>query len=737
MHKSVYWLMCSGLVLTRAMSMRLHTGFMIFNEVKRMRPLIDLTKEYGLVLDGGGARGAYQIGAWKALREAGVKIAAVAGTSVGALNGALICMDDAEKAEKIWSEMQFSRVMSVDDEWMKQLFQGEQKLGDILTELRKILRDGGVDVGPLRKLIHENVDEEKIRKCGKEFCMVTFSLSDMKELELSISDIPEGRLEDFLLASAYLLGFKNEPMEDGKRYIDGGVVNNVPADVLVKRGYTDLIEIRIYGPGREPRVRLPEDGEIYRIGPRVKLGSIIEFERERSRQNMKIGYYDAKRMLYGLEGIIYYIDQEHSDEWYERRMREITDIEKAELAFVLKIGPGYTDKVLYMAVLEAAAKLMRVPKYCIYTVDELRKLVRERYERLADFEEMEGLPGFMDTFYKIERDRMMNLKGRNFLTLKDFTPEEITYMIDLSADMKEKKKNGVPVDHYKGKNVALIFEKDSTRTRCAFEVAAHDMGMGTTYLGPTGSQIGKKESIEDTARVLGRMFDGIEYRGFGQDIVEDLAKYAGVPVWNGLTNEYHPTQMLADMLTIRENFGKLKGLKLVYMGDARYNMGNSLMVACSKLGLDFVACTTEKYFPDAELVAQCQEYAKESGATITLTDDVKAGTKNADVIYTDVWVSMGEPDEVWEERIRELTPYKVTKEVMANAKKDAIFLHCLPAFHDLKTKIGRQMGERFGIEDMEVTDEVFESEQSKVFDEAENRMHTIKAVMMATLGVEE
>lgn len=410
MHESVYWLMCSGPVPTRAVSMRLHTGFMIFNEVKRMRPLIDLTKEYGLVLDGGGARGAYQIGAWKALREAGVKIAAVAGTSVGALNGALICMDDAEKAEKIWSEMQFSRVMSVDDEWMKQLFQGEQKLGDILTELRKILRDGGVDVRPLRKLIHENVDEEKIRKCGKEFCMVTFSLSDMKELELSISDIPEGRLEDFLLASAYLLGFKNEPMEDGKRYIDGGVVNNVPADVLVKRGYTDLIEIRIYGPGREPRVRLPEDGEIYRIGPRVKLGSIIEFDRERSRQNMKIGYYDAKRMLYGLEGIIYYIDQEHSDEWYERRMREITDIEKAELAFVLKIGPGYTDKVLYMAMLEAAAKLMRVPKYCIYTVDELRKLVRERYERLADFEEMEGLPGFMDTFYKIERDRMMNLK---------------------------------------------------------------------------------------------------------------------------------------------------------------------------------------------------------------------------------------------------------------------------------------------------------------------------------------
>lgn len=330
----------------------------------------------------------------------------------------------------------------------------------------------------------------------------------------------------------------------------------------------------------------------------------------------------------------------------------------------------------------------------------------------------------------------MDLKGRNFLTLKDFTPEEITYLIDLSAEVKEKKKKGIPVDHWRGKNVALLFEKDSTRTRCAFEVAAHDMGMGTTYLGPTGSQMGKKESIEDTARVLGRMFDGIEYRGFGQEIVEELAEYAGVPVWNGLTNEYHPTQMLADMLTIRENFGTLKGLKLVYMGDARYNMGNSLMVACSKLGLDFVACTTEAYFPNEELVAQCRKYAEESGATITLTSDVKEGTKDADVIYTDVWVSMGEPDEVWEKRIAELTPYKVTKEVMENAKDSAIFLHCLPAFHDLKTKIGKEMGDRFSIKDMEVTDEVFESGQSKVFDEAENRMHTIKAVMMATLGTD-
>lgn len=328
----------------------------------------------------------------------------------------------------------------------------------------------------------------------------------------------------------------------------------------------------------------------------------------------------------------------------------------------------------------------------------------------------------------------MDLKGRHFLTLKDFTPEEITYLLDLSAQLKEKKKNGVPIDHYRGKNVALIFEKDSTRTRCSFEVAAHDMGMGTTYLGPTGSQIGKKESIEDTARVLGRMYDGIEYRGFGQEVVEELAKYAGVPVWNGLTNEYHPTQMLADMLTIREHFGKLKGLKLVYMGDARYNMGNSLMIACAKLGLDFVACTTEEYFPNKSLVEECLEYAKESGSSITLTSDVEEGTKDADVICTDVWVSMGEPDEVWEKRIHELSPYKVTKEVMGNAKESAIFLHCLPAFHDLKTKIGKEIGEKFGIEDMEVTDEVFESEQSKVFDEAENRMHTIKAVMVATLG---
>ena len=302
----------------------------------------------------------------------------------------------------------------------------------------------------------------------------------------------------------------------------------------------------------------------------------------------------------------------------------------------------------------------------------------------------------------------MNLKGRHFLTLKDYTPEEIKYLLDLSAELKRKKKEAIPVDHYHGKNVALIFEKTSTRTRCAFEVAAHDMGMGTTYLDPSGSQIGKKESIADTARVLGRMYDGIEYRGFGQEIVEELAKHAGVPVWNGLTNEYHPTQMLADMLTIQEHFGYLKGIKLVYMGDARYNMGNSLMIASAKMGMHFVACAPEKYFPNAALVAECEAYAKASGGTITLTEDVEEGTKDADVICTDVWVSMGEPDQVWEERIHDLTPYKVTSDVMEHAGEKAIFLHCLPAFHDLKTKIGKEMGERFGITDMEVTDEVFE-----------------------------
>ncbi len=327
----------------------------------------------------------------------------------------------------------------------------------------------------------------------------------------------------------------------------------------------------------------------------------------------------------------------------------------------------------------------------------------------------------------------MNLKNQHFLKLLDFTPAEIEGLIDFAADLKAKKKAGIPHELCKGKNIALIFEKTSTRTRCAFEVAAHDLGAHVTYLDPSGSQIGKKESIADTARVLGRMFDGIEYRGFGQEIVEDLAKYAGVPVWNGLTNEFHPTQILADFLTIREHFGKLRGIKLVYMGDARYNMGNSLMVGAAKMGMHFVACAPETYFPNADLIAECQAIAKETGAILEFSANVEEATKGADVIYTDVWVSMGEPIAVWEERIRELSPYQVNAAVMKNAGEQAVFMHCLPAFHDMKTTVGREMGEKFGRCDMEVTDEVFESAQSIVFDEAENRMHTIKAVMAATL----
>ena len=327
----------------------------------------------------------------------------------------------------------------------------------------------------------------------------------------------------------------------------------------------------------------------------------------------------------------------------------------------------------------------------------------------------------------------MNLQGRHFLTLKDFTPEEIRFFLDVSKELKDKKKKGIVEKPLEGKNIALIFEKTSTRTRCSFEVAAHDLGMGVTYLDPSGSQIGKKESIADTARVLGRMFDGIEYRGYGQEIVEKLAKYAGVPVWNGLTNEYHPTQMLADLLTIEEQFGKLEGIKLTYMGDARYNMGNSLMIACSKMGMHFTACAPKAYFPNAELVAQCEEYAKASGGSITLTEDVKEGTTDADVLYTDVWVSMGEPDAVWEERIQALSPYQINAEAMANAKDTAVFMHCLPAFHDLETTIGKQIYEKYGLKEMEVTDEVFEKYADVVFREAENRMHTIKAVMYATL----
>lgn len=327
----------------------------------------------------------------------------------------------------------------------------------------------------------------------------------------------------------------------------------------------------------------------------------------------------------------------------------------------------------------------------------------------------------------------MNLKGRNFLKLLDFTPDEIQSLLDLAAELKAKKKQGIRHDDFCGKNIALIFEKTSTRTRCSFEVAGRDLGMGVTYLDPGSSQMGKKESIPDTARVLGRMYDGIEYRGYSQQLVEELAKYAGVPVWNGLTDQFHPTQMLADLLTIEEKLGRLKGVNFTYMGDARNNMGNSLMVACAKMGLNFTACAPKALFPAQELVDTCRAIAAENGCTVTLTEDVKEGTANADVIYTDIWVSMGEPDGVWAERISLLTPYQVNAAAMKNARDTAIFMHCLPSFHDTRTTIGAEIAQKFGISEMEVTDEVFEGRQSVVFDEAENRMHTIKAVMYATL----
>ncbi len=331
---------------------------------------------------------------------------------------------------------------------------------------------------------------------------------------------------------------------------------------------------------------------------------------------------------------------------------------------------------------------------------------------------------------------MGTLKGRNFLTLMDFTPEEIRHFLDLAAKFKKMKKEGVSHDGLRGKNIALIFEKTSTRTRCSFEVAAHDLGMQTTYLDNSGSQLGKKESVEDTASVLGRMYDGIEYRGFGQERVETIAKYSGVPTWNGLTDEYHPTQILADMLTIREHLGDEKGKKFVYMGDARFNMGNSLMIGCSKLGLDFVACAPEKYFPNKELVEKCKKWAEESGGSITLTEDTAAAADKADVIYTDIWVSMGEPAEIWDERIKDLSPYKVDMDKMNRASDNAIFMHCLPSYHDRNTEIGKEICERYGFDDMEVSDEVFRKYRDVLFDEAENRMHTIKAVMAATLGFE-
>ena len=679
-----------------------------------MRPVIDLSKEYGLVLDGGGARGAYQIGAWKALHEAGVRIRGIAGTSVGALNGALICMGDVDEAEHIWKEMTFSKVMDVDDDWMERLFQKEVPMRELLKELMLRLRDGGIDVTPLKDLIHNILDEDRIRSAGIDFSLLTFSLSDMKELDLTLDEIPEGLLADFLLASACLLGFKNEPIH-GKTYLDGGVINNVPLNSLVKRGYRDIITVRIYGPGREPRVRLDEGTQVYEIAPRVHLGSIIEFQGKRSRQNLKIGYYDAKRMVYGLKGLIYYIDSDRDEEEYTTMLSNISEKTRKEIRAKLRLPHTATNETLYLAMLEASAKYFRIPKYQVYTENGLSELVHIQY---AKRKEEPGLPGFIHILAGIREEKKMNLKGRSFLTLKDFTPDEIRYLVNLAAELKAKKKNGIKGHTLDGKNIALIFEKPSTRTRCAFTVAANDEGGLPTYLSGNEIQLGHKESVEDTARVLGRMFDGIEFRGFRHSHVELLAKYSGVPVWNGLTDDYHPTQVLADLLTSQEHFEYFEGLKFVYIGDGRNNMANSLMIGCAKVGIDFVLIAPSELWPMRSLVRTCQEYAEASGATITISDDTNA-VEGADVIYTDVWISMGE-EEKTDERKALLHKYQVNRKLMQKTKKDTtIFMHCLPA-----------------VKGYEVTEDVFESPASVVFDEAENRLHTIKAVMVATLGEE-
>lgn len=677
-----------------------------------MKPVIDLEQEYGLVLDGGGARGAYQIGAWKALTEAGVKISAVAGTSVGALNGALICMGDVEKAEKIWREISFSKVMDVDDEWMETFFQKEMPFGEIVSKFIKHLTEGGMDISPLRQLIHDNIDEEKIRNSGMEFCLLTFSVSKMKEMELSIHDIPEGLLEDFLLASAYLIGFKNEKLH-GQTYLDGGVINNFPANSLIDRGYEHLIQIRIYGPGRVPKIKKKNEIVFYQIAPKVKLGNIIEFRKERSMQNLKIGYFDAKRMIYGLVGRIYYIEQTKEECYYSTILEKMSDKERAEIGFALRLSKRHTDMTWYLAMLEASAKLLRVPKYHIYKVEELEQLVTIRYEKKKD---RIHLPRFVHIFMGVRKEHEMNLKGRHFLTLKDFTAEEIEYLVELAADLKEKKKQGITGQSLKGKNIALIFEKPSTRTRCAFTVGACDEGGVPTYLSEHDIQLGHKESIKDTARVLGRMFDGIEFRGFKHEHVEILAKYSGVPVWNGLTDDYHPTQILADFLTIKEQFGHLKGLHFAYLGDGRNNMANSLMIGCTKVGMHCSIIAPKSLWPDEALVAQCREYAKASGSELIITEDVNA-VEGMDILYTDVWCSMGEEEKA-AERIAILSPYQINQELMDKTGKDSsIFMHCLPA-----------------VKGNEVTEDLFEKYADVVFDEAENRLHTIKAVMVATLG---
>jgi len=679
-----------------------------------MKPIIDMSKEYGLVLEGGGARGAYQIGAWKALMEAGVKIVAVAGTSVGALNGALICMNDIELAEKIWSELASSDIMDVDDDWMERFFNRETSFKEVVQELKRLITEGGIDVTPLKQLIWDVIDEHRIRRSNIDFYLLTYSKTDRKELDLSIEDIPPGLLPDYLLASAYLWGFKNESLH-GKKYMDGGIFNNVPLNSLVDRGHEHIISIRIYGPGREPKVKLSESTVLYEITPRVNLGSILEFRAKRSQQNIKIGYYDAKRLLYGLIGQIYYIEQSREEWYYEEKISTLTELEKAEIAFVLKLPLGYPPQELYLAMLEASAKQLRLPKYAIYKERELEEIVRRRYALCAVKDE---LPDFVHRFMQLGKEISMNLKGRSFLTLKDYSPEEILYLVNLAEELKAKKKQGIIGSSLAGKNIGLIFEKPSTRTRCAFTVAANDEGGFPTYLAGNEIQLGHKESIEDTARVLGRMFDGLEFRGFRHDYVEALARYSGVPVWNGLTDDYHPTQCLATLLTIKEHLGRLDNVKVVYLGDGRNNVANSLMIGCIKVGIDVVICGPKELWPAEELLETCRKYAKDSGADLEITEDLD-GVKGADVLYTDVWTSMGEESKE-QERINLLKDYQVNAGLMKRTgKADTIFTHCLPA-----------------VKGKEVTGDVFESDASVVFDEAENRLHTIKAVMVATLGEE-
>lgn len=681
-----------------------------------LRPVIDLDKSYGLVLEGGGARGAYQIGAWKALREAGIKFHAIAGTSVGALNGALICMGDETTAEYIWKEMTFSRIMDVDDQWMNEFFNKEIPFGQVLAHIRSRFKEGGVDVTPLKDLIHGMVDEDKIRGCGIEFYLLTFSISEWKELDLCIEDIPKGQLEDFLLASAYLLGFRREKLH-GTNYIDGGVVNNLPIASLIKRGHKDIIEIRIFGPGRTPKVKMPEGGSRITIAPSVRLGSILEFSSRRSRQNLMIGYYDAKRVLYGLLGTVYYIDNRHQEIYFSERIKGLSKSKRGEIKLLLKLPLNAKDKELYLGILEATAKLLRIKKYHIYTVEELKAEIIKRLEKKS-VEEKEKYPLFVTMLEHLESrgKKNMNLKGRSFLTLKDYTKEEIIYLVELAMELKEKKKDNITGESLKGKNIALIFEKPSTRTRSAFTVGVNDEGGFPTYLSGQEIQLGHKESIEDTARVLGRMFDGIEFRGYRQSDVETLAKYSGVPVWNGLTDLYHPTQVLADFLTMKEHFGILEGLHFVYMGDGRNNMANSLMIGASKVGIHYTVVAPKSLQPEESLVALCREYAKESGSSITITDDVNQ-VKGADVLYTDVWVSMGEEEKAGE-RMELLRPFQINKELLQKTENEkTIFMHCLPA-----------------VKGNEVTQDVFCQFSHIVFDEAENRLHTIKAVMVATLG---